>query len=132
MRRRDQLIDKKIGATIRMQRVKLAMSQVELGKALGVTFQQIQKYESGTNSVASTRIGDLCRVLEFSPNQLFEISANLDDEALQLTSSDIKTILQLEAISPPLRRAFGALIEACQAKRGARGMAPRQQTVPSG
>jgi transcriptional regulator with XRE-family HTH domain len=125
MRRRDQLVDKKIGATIRMQRVKLAMSQVELGKALGVTFQQIQKYESGTNSVASTRIVDLCRVLELSPNQLFGISADLDGEAMQLTSSDIKTVLRLEEISAPLRRAFGALLEACQAKRSTRGLAPR-------
>jgi transcriptional regulator with XRE-family HTH domain len=55
-RRRDRLIDKKIGSVIRMQRVKLGMSQGELGKGLGVTFQQIQKYENGTNAVASTRI----------------------------------------------------------------------------
>ena len=55
-RRRDQLIDRKIGSVIRMQRVKLAMSQTELGNALGVTFQQIQKYERGANAVASTRI----------------------------------------------------------------------------
>jgi ribosome-binding protein aMBF1 (putative translation factor) len=59
-RRRDHLIDKKIGSVIRMQRVKLGMSQMELGEALGVTFQQIQKYEHGRNAVASTRIADLC------------------------------------------------------------------------
>jgi DNA-binding XRE family transcriptional regulator len=49
-RRRDFLIDKKFGSVIRMQRVKLGMSQTELGNALGVTFQQIQKYEHGTNA----------------------------------------------------------------------------------
>jgi transcriptional regulator with XRE-family HTH domain len=54
-RRRDFLVDKKIGSVIRMQRVKLGISQAELGGALGVTFQQIQKYEHGTNAVASTR-----------------------------------------------------------------------------
>jgi transcriptional regulator with XRE-family HTH domain len=53
-RRRDFLVDKKIGSVIRMQRVKLGISQAELGNALGVTFQQIQKYEHGTNAVAST------------------------------------------------------------------------------
>ena len=63
-RRRDHLIDKKIGSVIRMQRVKLGMSQMELGEALGVTFQQIQKYENGRNAVASTRIADLCGALE--------------------------------------------------------------------
>ena len=53
-RRRDFLVDKKIGSVIRMQRVNLGISQAELGNALGVTFQQIQKYEHGTNAVAST------------------------------------------------------------------------------
>ena len=52
---RDRLIDKKIGSVIRMQRVKLRMSQSDLGNSLGVTFQQIQKYENGGNAVASTR-----------------------------------------------------------------------------
>ena len=51
-RRRDFLVNKTIGSVIRMQRVKLGISQAELGNALGVTFQQIQKYENGTNAVA--------------------------------------------------------------------------------
>jgi len=63
-RRRDLQVDKKIGSVIRMQRVKLKMSQSELGEALGVTFQQIQKYEHGRNAVASTHIVDLCPALE--------------------------------------------------------------------
>jgi hypothetical protein len=42
-RRRDRVVDGKIGSVIRMQRVKLGMSQGELGNGLGVTFQQIQK-----------------------------------------------------------------------------------------
>jgi transcriptional regulator with XRE-family HTH domain len=49
-RNRDRLIDKKIGSVIRMQRVKLRMSQSDLGNFLGVTFQQIQKYENGGRS----------------------------------------------------------------------------------
>ena len=52
-RNRDRLIDKKIGSVIRMQRVKLRMSQSDLGNSLGVTFQQIQKYENGGNAVAT-------------------------------------------------------------------------------
>jgi len=43
---------------------------------LGVTFQQIQKDENGTNAMASTRIPDLCRILEISPNDLFGVSAS--------------------------------------------------------
>ena len=68
-RRRDLLVDKKIGSVIRMQRVKVGMSQTELGDALGVTFQQIQKYELGKNAVASTRIADLCRALDMTPKR---------------------------------------------------------------
>jgi transcriptional regulator with XRE-family HTH domain len=60
-----------------MQRVKLGMSQTELGDALGVTFQQIQKYELGKNAVASTRIADLCRALEMTPNDLFGVSSKV-------------------------------------------------------
>ena len=56
----------------------------ELGKALGVTFQQIQKYENGGNAVASTRIPDLCKILQISPNDLFGVSARMDRGASQL------------------------------------------------
>ena len=73
-RNRDRLIDKKIGSVIRMQRVKLRVSQSDLGNSLGVTFQQIQKYENGGNAVASTRIPALCQTLEISPNDLFGVS----------------------------------------------------------
>ena len=58
-RNRDRLIDKKIGSVIRMQRVKLRVSQSDLGNSLGVTFQQIQKYENGGNAVASL-LSQLC------------------------------------------------------------------------
>ena len=83
-RNRDRLIDKKIGSVIRMQRVKLRMSQSDLGNSLGVTFQQIQKYENGGNAVASTRIPALCQTLEISPNDLFGVSARMDGELSQL------------------------------------------------
>ena len=67
-----------------MQRVKLRMSQSDLGNSLGVTFQQIQKYENGGNAVASTRIPALCQTLEISPNDLFGVSARMDGELSQL------------------------------------------------
>ena len=77
VRRRDWLIDKKIGSVIRMRRLKLGLTQADLGNALSVTFQQIQKYENGTNAVASTRISDLCRALEMTPNDLFGVSSKI-------------------------------------------------------
>ena len=111
-RRRDHLIDKKIGSVIRMQRVKLGMSQMELGEALGVTFQQIQKYEHGRNAVASTRIADLCRALEMTPNDLFGVSSKIDGEVSKLSSWTMKIALRLEGSSSGMRRAVDAMLNA--------------------
>jgi transcriptional regulator with XRE-family HTH domain len=93
-RSRDRLINKKIGSVIRMQCVKLRMSQSDLGNFLGVTFQQIQKYENGGHAVASTRIPALCQTLEISPNDLFGVSARMDGELSQLDSWAMETAAQ--------------------------------------
>ena len=111
-RKRDHLIDKKIGSVIRMQRVKLGLSQSDLGNALGVTFQQIQKYERGANAVASTRIADLCRALEMTPNDLFGVSSKIDGDVSKLTSWTMKTALKLQDASPALRQAIDARLNA--------------------
>ena len=115
---RDGLIDKMIGAVVRMRRVKLEMSQGELGRALGVTFQQIQKYEQGANSIASTRIADLCRTLEITPNELFGVSGRMDDQFSQLSTWGIKTALKLQELLPAGRQAVAALLEALPRRRG--------------
>jgi transcriptional regulator with XRE-family HTH domain len=109
-RRRDLLVDKKIGSVIRIQRVKLKMSQSELGEALGVTFQQIQKYEQGKNAVASTRIADLCRALEMTPNDLFGVSSKVDGDVSKLTSWTMKVALKLQDASPAMRHAIDAML----------------------
>ncbi|WP_425404588.1 helix-turn-helix domain-containing protein [Hwanghaeella sp.] len=57
-------IDEHVGARIRMRRIMLGLSQQKLGEALGLTFQQLQKYERGTNRVGASRLWDLATVLE--------------------------------------------------------------------
>jgi transcriptional regulator with XRE-family HTH domain len=111
-RRRDFLVDKKIGSVIRVQRVKLGISQAELGNALGVTFQQIQKYEHGTNAVAWTRIPDLCRAIEMTPNDLFDVSSKMDGGVSKLSSWTMKIALKLEDASPAMRQAIDAMLDA--------------------
>jgi transcriptional regulator with XRE-family HTH domain len=69
---RDKKIDKIIGANIRRLRSELDLSQTALGKRLRITFQQIQKYETGVNSVAAARIPALCKALEISLAGLFQ------------------------------------------------------------
>ena len=111
-RGRDFLVDKKIGSVIRMRRVKLGLSQTDLGNALGVTFQQIQKYENGTNAVASTRISDLCRALEMTPNDLFGVSSKMDSDVSKISAWTMRVALKLQDASPAMRQAVDAMLNA--------------------
>jgi transcriptional regulator with XRE-family HTH domain len=65
-------IDAYIGARVRERRLELGMSQPELGEKLGVTFQQIQKYEKGTNRVSAARLFDMCKALDVAFSSMFE------------------------------------------------------------
>ena len=56
-------IDKHIGQRVRMRRALIGMSQERLGELLGITFQQVQKYEKGTNRISASRLHDVARVL---------------------------------------------------------------------
>jgi transcriptional regulator with XRE-family HTH domain len=57
-------IDVHVGARVRLRRTLLGMSQEKLGEALGLTFQQVQKYERGVNRIGASRLFDLSRVLD--------------------------------------------------------------------
>jgi transcriptional regulator with XRE-family HTH domain len=57
-------VDVHVGARIRLRRTLMGMSQERLGEALGLTFQQVQKYERGVNRVGASRLFDLSRVLD--------------------------------------------------------------------
>ena len=57
-------IDIHVGARLRMRRLMLDKTQDEIAKALGLTFQQIQKYEKGSNCLSASRLQHLCMILE--------------------------------------------------------------------
>src|SRR5690348_9526976 len=65
-------VDKYVGSRMRMRRIMLGMSQEKLGEALGLTFQQIQKYEKGTNRVGASRIQQISEALQVPVSFLFE------------------------------------------------------------
>lgn len=65
-------IDAHVGARIRLRRTLMGMSQERLGEALGLTFQQIQKYERGVNRVGASRLYDLARVLDVPISFFFD------------------------------------------------------------
>lgn len=63
-------IDTHVGSRVKLRRMILGMSQDALGKALGLTFQQIQKYEKGVNRIGASRLFELSELLEV-PIQFF-------------------------------------------------------------
>jgi transcriptional regulator with XRE-family HTH domain len=65
-------IDAHVGSRIKMRRMMIGMSQSGLGDALGLTFQQVQKYEKGTNRVGASRLQHLSEVLQVSVSFFFE------------------------------------------------------------
>ena len=66
-------IDKHVGSRVRMRRRMLAISQEKLGHALGLTFQQVQKYEKGTNRIGASRLEQIARILQVPVGFFFEV-----------------------------------------------------------
>jgi transcriptional regulator with XRE-family HTH domain len=65
-------IDILVGSRVRMRRLMLNMSQTNLGDALGLTFQQVQKYEKGTNRIGASRLQQISIILQVSVSFFFE------------------------------------------------------------
>ena len=65
-------IDKHVGSRVRMRRMMLEMSQEKLGDALDLTFQQIQKYEKGTNRIGASRLQQISSILQVPVSFFFE------------------------------------------------------------
>jgi transcriptional regulator with XRE-family HTH domain len=118
--------DKHVGARLRIRRIMLHKSQSEVADALGLTFQQLQKYENGSNRVSASRLQNLCAILqvpvsfffegapqeprlpvfgsdEQSPSYVNEFLATSDGVALALAFGRIR--------EPKVRRAIVALVE---------------------
>jgi transcriptional regulator with XRE-family HTH domain len=68
--------DKHVGARVRMRRMMLSMSQEKLGDALGLTFQQVQKYEKGANRIGASRLQQISNILQVPVAFFFEGAPN--------------------------------------------------------
>ena len=119
-------IDKYVGSRIRMQRLLIGMSQEKLGDALGLTFQQVQKYEKGTNRVGASRLQQISSALGVTPGFFFEDVPNAGGNKRAndanpmpnyvtdfLATADglalIKSFIRIS--SPKVRRAIVGLVE---------------------
>lgn len=67
-----KMVDVQVGARVRAHRRLLGMTQSDLGAALGVSFQQIQKYEKGTNRIGASRLHDIASILRIPVSMLFD------------------------------------------------------------
>src|SRR5580704_7245489 len=65
-------IDKHVGSRVRMRRLMLDMSQTDVADALGLTFQQVQKYEKGTNRIGASRLQHISQILQVPVPFFFE------------------------------------------------------------
>jgi transcriptional regulator with XRE-family HTH domain len=72
MKKRPTPTDTHVGNRVRMRRLMLDMSQTKLGDALGLTFQQVQKYEKGTNRIGAGRLHEISRILQVPISFFFE------------------------------------------------------------
>lgn len=110
-------VDIQVGARIRLGRSMLRMSQEKLGEGLGVTFQQVQKYEKGTNRVGASRLNDIANILQRPVAWFFEDvpaspeSAPDEISALLQSAEGIKLIRSYSQLkSPAYRDAVQAVI----------------------
>jgi transcriptional regulator with XRE-family HTH domain len=79
-------IDKHVGSRVRMRRMMLGMSQEKLGDALALTFQQVQKYEKGTNRIGASRLQQISHILQVPVAFFFEGAPHLTDGTMAAES----------------------------------------------
>lgn len=80
-------VDAFVGAKLKELRKSVKMSQTDLATRVGVTFQQIQKYERGTNRIGASRLWDFCKVFDVKPGRFFDgVEDHLADD-LQMSNT---------------------------------------------
>ena len=88
-----QDIDQAVGERIRSRRVLRGLTQDQLGEALGISYQQIQKYETGANRVSAGRLYLIAQTLQISPGWFFE-TPDQDDQSRELSDASSRAILE--------------------------------------
>lgn len=108
-------IDRHVGARLRLRRNEVGLSQDQLGKATGLTFQQIQKYERGTNRVSASKLYHIAKLLDVVPGYFYE---GLDGQGAMLHVAELDGQALLEGDPPgqsaQLKRELRELTEAYQ------------------
>lgn len=115
-------VETHIGQQLKMLRISNKMSQKALAEQLGITYQQVQKYEMGMNRISVARVWQFCKIFSVTPDFLFENLLDLDGKDAKAgelipnvvaTSQDIKLMLAFKKIENGDER--NLIIKMCQA-----------------
>jgi transcriptional regulator with XRE-family HTH domain len=109
-------VDEFVGEQIRRRRTMLGLTQDQLAQALGISYQQVQKYETGTNRVSAGRLYDISRVLDSGVGAFFdgiEPDRDAPDETADRGNrATIELVRNFQSISDPqIRRAVSSLVK---------------------
>ena len=117
-------VDKHVGSRVRMRRLMLDISQTDLADALGLTFQQVQKYEKGANRIGASRLQHISQILEVPVPFFFDRAPGQSGAAVEIADSDsyvndflatsdglalVKAFMSIP--DPKLRRAIVLLVQ---------------------
>ncbi|ACL55274.1 helix-turn-helix domain-containing protein [Methylobacterium nodulans] len=131
MKKAPDPIDRHVGHRVRVRRLLVGVSQEKLGDALGVTFQQIQKYEKGANRISASRLQQIAEMLGVPVGFFYEGAPRpenwLDEEHVEVarqpgsdlfwTSQDLQLVRAFQRVDDPqVRRRLVALVEALSGK----------------
>jgi transcriptional regulator with XRE-family HTH domain len=132
-RRKSDQLDAMVGAKVRVFRINRGISQTALAEQLGVTFQQVQKYEKGTNRIGASRLSQIATALDISVAELFEPSngktSEIDSPFKMLAEPGALRVLKayVQTADPAVRRAIVNLIEGIAGREpSSRGAVARQ------
>ena len=96
---------------MRLRRTLLGMSQEKLGEAIGLTFQQVQKYERGANRIGASRLYDLSRVLDVPVSFFFDDAPVTDNDLLRQGTDETPATFEHE-VDPMAKRETLELVRA--------------------
>lgn len=107
-------VDIHVGGRVREARSLKGMSQEQLGHTLGISFQQVQKYEKGTNRIGSSRLWDICRALDIPVDFFFEGLEDSNNANKPIPRKTLKLAHQIDSIPDGMiRNQILQLIQAC-------------------
>lgn len=106
-------IDIAVGRRIAALRMGRGMTQTQLGQAMGVTFQQVQKYESGRNRISASKMYEAAQALDARVSDLFDgIEADMVTAPDQITPAERRLLKAIKSLD---QREIGALADCAQA-----------------